>query len=305
MSVETAPSFWDHVEELRKTIIYCLIAVVVTTLCVFLCFDWLYPLITSPLQTTTPVQKVVLSKERILNPHTHSVLFPLSGGSVIQYSEGATLDSTGNLFLPPGASVEIEKEIPKLILLGPLEGISTTIKICFWLSCALSSPIWGIFLMRFILPGLKSSEKSLALPFFCWSIAALGLALVGALTTFIPLTNQVLESYNQSLGQNLWSVSHYLNFTLMMIFSAMIAAELVVILFFFVHYGKIEAHTLTKWRPVVYVGLFILCAIITPPDIVTQIALALPMIALFEASIIYAKVQQLGFKKGLILTDVD
>jgi len=303
MSLEIAPSFWDHVEELRKTIVYCLITVALSTLCVFLCFDWLYPLITSPLQTGAPVQKVVLSKERILNPHPHSVLVPLSGGSIIQLSEGAALDSTGNLLLTSGAYVEIEKESPKLILLGPLEGISTTIKICFWLSCALSSPVWGILLMRFILPGLKSSERSLALPFLCWSIAALGLAFVGALSTFIPLTNQVLETFNQSLGQNLWSVSHYLNFTLMMIFSVMIAAELVVILFFLVHYGKVEAHTLTRWRPVVYVGLFILCAIITPPDIVTQIALALPMTALFEASIVYAKIQQ--FRKGLILRHVD
>jgi len=303
MSYESESLFWDHVEEFRKTLISCLITVAVATVCVFLCFNWLYPLITSPIQTTHPIQKVALTKERVRNPHARPVSVPLSSESVIRLSGGAYIDSSGVLLLPPGASAEIERETAKLVLLGPLEGISATLKICFWLSCAFSSPIWGMFLLRFILPGLKSSERSLIAPFLCWSLAALGMAAIAAVTTFIPLTNRVLESFNDSLGQNLWSVSHYLNFTLMMMISMMIASELIVILFFFVHYGKIGSDTLKQWRPSVYVGLFVLCAIITPPDVVTQIALALPMAALFEASILYGKVRE--FRKRLVYRHAD
>jgi len=295
---ELKPAFWDHVEELRKTLIYCLITVALTTLVVFLCFGWLYPLIVEPLEDHKSVQKVVLTKERLVNPHNHSVLIPLANKTVTKL-EGTASIIDSNLYLPPNSFAEIERETPSLILLGPLEGISATFKLCFWLSCALSSPFWGLLILRFILPGLKTSERSLIFPFVACSLLALLFGLTFSLYIFIPFTNRILLTFNESMGQNLWSVSHYLNYTLMMAISMIIATELFVILFFLVHYGKIRAEAMSRWRPIIYVGLFVLSAFITPPDIITQIALALPMTALYEGAIWYAKIRE------LILRDVN
>jgi len=236
---ELSPEFWGHVEEHRKTVISCFVTIVVTTAIVLGCFEWLYPLITQPLETLS--------------------------------------------------------ESPQLVLLGPLEGISATLKICFWVSCGISSPIWGFFILRFILPGLKTSERSLALPFSFWSLLAVVTGAFLAIEIMIPFTNRILLNFNESLGQNLWSVSHYLDYTLMLVLSAIIAAEFVVILFFLVHYGKISSGKMRRWRPIVCIGLFVLSAVITPPDIMTQLALALPLVVLYEVTICYARIREVNY----------
>ncbi|NGX57194.1 MAG: Sec-independent protein translocase protein TatC [Chlamydiae bacterium] len=289
-----SPEFWDHVEELRKTIIRCFITIALATALCFSCFSWLYPVITHPLNTKKQVQKTVISTERHSNPNPYSITIPAPPHSITFFSDSAYMTKDNRISLPPNGYIDIEmiNNPHSLVILGPLEGITTSLKISLWLGLVISFPFWGFFMMQFLLPALKNHEKNFICPFAFCSLLFVFLGGFIAFTFFIPFTNEILQNFNQKLGINLWSISHYLNYTLIMSLSTIIASELVLVLFFLVHYGKINDKKMRKWRPGVLLGIFVLSAILTPPDILTQIILALPMAGIYELAILYAKIKR-------------
>jgi sec-independent protein translocase protein TatC len=181
----------------------------------------------------------------------------------------------------------------ELVLLSPLEGILIALKTSFWTGLFISSPVWLYVLSRFILPGLKKHEKSLILPFIAASAI---FTLIGCLFAYfitIPIANQYLINFNQNIGTNLWSLGNYLDYSLFLLMANGIAFELGVIGIFAVHLQVLTAEKLTQNRRFAIVSAFIISAILTPPDILTQFLLAIPLIALYETLILYARFTKL------------
>lgn len=179
-----------------------------------------------------------------------------------------------------------------LILLNPLEGLIVSAKMSFWGGLVFTFPLWGFIVLKFIFPALKPKEKELILPFFfTTAIAALaGISL--AIYFTIPMANTYLYSFNQQLGQNLWSLTTYIDYTLLLLFSHAVFCEITLGLLFLVHFGRISEQFLRKKRKIFIVLAFVLGAILTPPDVFTQILLAVPLIFLYEFAIFYAKFRQ-------------
>jgi sec-independent protein translocase protein TatC len=296
-------SFWEHVEELRNTLVKCLFAIVFATAASFLCFDQLYPLITSPLKAPGPLAKTVVVKERIKNSGAFDQKIKKPAGKITYFSKNAGFTEDNFVTIPPYGVIEweTEKNQSDLVLLGPMEGMVASLKISLWAGLFLASPFCGFFILQFIYPALRSQERFFALPFAFLSLLFLFLGGAFALGITVPFTNQVLSRYNESLGLNLWSVSHYFDYTIIMILSTGVAFELSLILLFLVHYGKVSEDTLKRVRPIAYVGTFVLSAILTPPDIFTQICLAVPLAGIYEASIIYAKIRRHFVNRNLLL----
>lgn len=177
----------------------------------------------------------------------------------------------------------------KLVVLGPAEGIMATFRVAFWVGLVGTSPIWVYEVLRFVLPGLNLKERRLILPFFLFSLLFLGAGLSLAYFVTIPLANSYLEAFNQGIGTNLWSLSNYLDYTIILLLGNALAFELCVILLFLVHYRKLSAEGLIQARRYVIVAIFIAAAILTPPDILSQLMLAFPLMGLYELAILYAK----------------
>jgi sec-independent protein translocase protein TatC len=105
----------------------------------------------------------------------------------------------------------------------------------------------------------------------------------------IPLSNQYLMVFNASIAQNMWGLSEYLDYTFTLMLAHGFAFECGVLLFICVHLGILKASTLVSYRRYAIFGAFVLGALLTPPDVFSQVMLALPLIGFYEIAIWYAK----------------
>lgn len=288
---EQFKTFWGHAEELRRAFFKILLVIGIAFLLSLTFYDFLFSILTKPLQ---PIgfSKYKISTERIFNPSSASIIYrlPAETGIINVRGEGTHQVDAFHYKIEPGYFLEYESEVleSNLLILSPLEGLSVAFKVCFWMSLALTSPVWGAILLQFALPGLKKNEKNLLVPFACLSFLWIGGGLFFAYFITIPLANQYLRLFNGSLGVNWWSLSHYMDYTAILFLGHAIAFELSLILFFLVHFGILPYVWLSQKRRYMIVLSFFLGAILTPPDILTQILLASAFIIIYEAAILYA-----------------
>lgn len=182
----------------------------------------------------------------------------------------------------------IDREI-NLALFSPAEGLILSIKLSLWVGFFASLPLALIPLIRFLKPALYPHEARLLLPFVLLSFATLALALYIGYTISLPLANHYFFTYNSSLGINLWGLGHYLDYTLNLLGAHVLGFELMLALFFLVHLGLVRYDTLKAKRRHAIVAALILGALLTPPDVLSQLLLAIPLILLFELSLLYAR----------------
>lgn len=296
-------TFWDHVDELRSTLLRILLTIALGIGVSLYFYNDIFDLMTQPLTTiqsdglTSPNLTLQdLKKQRLVNngPKTATYVLP-AGSSLASPLPAGVLETNPRTFaVPPGTAIEVETAFPvnRLVVFGPIEGMMTMLKVCFWCGVVGSSPLWIYLALQFVAPALRSHEKKLIFPFLAFSLifSLIGIAFAYYLT--IPLANQYLYSFNSSIGLNLWSLAQYLDYTVILLLSNGLAFELSLILFFLVHYGIVSAEALKAKRRLMIVLAFIIGALLTPPDVLTQVMLALPLIGLYELTIVYAKVKE-------------
>ncbi len=241
----------DHLEDLRSTLIKCLITVAVAFLACFVFYEPLLRWIELPFIDTRPVENFKIVHQT-------------------------------------ATEISIERIGPPLMILGPLEGISIAIKVCLWGALALAAPFWGYFLLQFATPGMHSHERNMVIPFALLSLLAMGLGAIFAQHFTLPLSNTFLMNFNQSIGLNFWTLEQTLDYTIVLLLAHMIAFELIAILLLLTHYRWIGPDQLKSHRKGAILSSLILGALLTPPDVLTQILLAAPLIASYELAIWYA-----------------
>jgi sec-independent protein translocase protein TatC len=181
----------------------------------------------------------------------------------------------------------------KLIYITPLEGIFLKIKISLIIGLLTLLPIITYLLYqaakkRFNLPSLKKTTITLYL------ITALALFLLGTIYAYefiIPLILQYLYTNAASTGiESLWTIYKFIYFITNLTILFGVVFELPLIIVTLVKLQITEIKTLTYYRRHAYVVLFIIAALITPPDVLSQIIIALPSILLYETGLIAAKI---------------
>ena len=234
-----------------------------------------------------------IHREEILNQTSQPALFELPPHSrIVSDLKIPEIQQDQHLYyrLDPGQSLLYEQAITSpLLILGPMEGVTLVFKVCLWLSIALTAPLWGWVWLQFILPGLKSGERILILPFTICSLFSLGIGIGFAYFVTLPLANQYLSAFNLSIGQNAWTVTHYVNYVLFLCLGHAVAAELSFILLLLVHYRFLSPSWLISKRRYMIVLAFVLGALLTPQDVLSQLLLALPLVVLYEIAIWYSK----------------
>jgi len=294
-SSETHASFWEHVEELRRVLIHILLVILVGFAAAFLFYNQIFSLLNQPLsklQTKQTLLKVPLRQERILNPGTNNLIYTVShNASVIYYPETTQKVSERTFLIPPHSFLDLNSPVKnhELMILGPLEGFMITLKIAFWMGLVGTAPIWMLLLCRYISPALKTGERRLVIPFFALSLCFLFLGISFAFFITIPLANSYLHAFNSEIGTNLWSLASYMDYTVILLLSNGLAFQLSVVALFLVQLRVLKARSMAAKRRQMILAAFILGALLTPPDILTQFLLAVPLIALYELVILYAR----------------
>jgi sec-independent protein translocase protein TatC len=290
--------FWEHVSQLRNVIIQSLLIILVSTfICIFF-HKGIFLLLTKPLNNLYNKDSIVhleFKRERIMNLGQDSAIhtIPSETTQVAHYSPGVTKLDSSRYLLPFQGYLDVDSlQKRNLVILGPIDGIAVMIKVCFWIGLVVASPFWIYLVLQFVAPAFEQNEWKFILPFLFLSFLFLGLGMLFSYFITIPLATQYLTSFNSGIAQNLWTLSYYLDFTLFLILANALAFELSLILFFLVHLKILTPKVLTSKRRHMMVAAFVLGAILTPPDIMSQLMLASLLIVIYELSILYARILQ-------------
>lgn len=165
----------------------------------------------------------------------------------------------------------------------------TPLKLAAMLALLLAMPVVLYQSWAFVSPGLYRHEKRLARPLL---VAAVLLFFVGcAFAYFLVLPNvfRFLTMVIPSGVEMMTDISHYLSFVMMLLFAFGLCFEVPVAVVVLAAIGVVDVPALTKARGYVLVGCFVVAAVLTPPDILSQIMLALPMYALYEAGVLASR----------------
>ena len=182
--------------------------------------------------------------------------------------------------LPQGATM-IATEVASPFL--------TPFKFVFVLAVALSMPYVLHQFWRFVAPGLYRSERRIALPLLFSSIVLFYAGVAFAYYIVFPLAFGFLASAAPQGVMMMTDISKYLDFALTLFFAFGLCFEVPVATIILVWTGITTPESLAAKRSYVIVGAFVVGAVLTPPDILSQILLAVPMWLLFELGLVLAR----------------
>lgn len=224
-----------HLEELRKRLITCLIAVGIGFLCCYGFKETLFQILTQPL-------------------------------------------------------VAVMKEGQSLIYTGLAEAFITYLKAAFIGGLILAAPVIIYQFWMFVAPGLYEREKRLVFPVVCLSsVFFVGGALFGYFAVF-PVGFEFFLSFASETIRPMPTMKEYLGLSSKLLLAFGLVFELPLMVVFLAKLGVVTVPFLTKNRKYVVVLAFIVGAILTPPDVVSQVMMAVPMLILYEVGVIGARI---------------
>ena len=184
----------------------------------------------------------------------------------------------------------------RLIYTALHETFITYLKVAFFASIFVTSPIILTQIWKFVAPGLYKNEKKALLPYL---IATPTLFLLGGMLVYylvMPLAIKFFLTFESTADltnlpiQLEAKVNEYLSLIMRLIFAFGISFQLPVLLSLLARAGFIDSEYLKKRRKYVIVIIFAVAAILTPPDPITQIGLGIPLLILYELSILSVKI---------------
>ena len=233
--------FTSHLEELRKRLIYSLIAVVICFLICYVFKELLFKILTLPLVAVLP-------------------------------------------------------EKSSMIFTSLPEAFFTYLKVSFFGALFISAPIVLYQIWKFISPGLFPAEKKYALPFVFFStIFFVGGSLFAYYAVF-PIGFKFFIGFATESIRPMFTIREFLSFSCKLLLAFGVIFELPIFMFFLAKLGVVNSRMLTAKRKYAILLIFVAAAVLTPPDIVTQILMAIPIMLLYEISVLIVK---LGEKKSI------
>tara|TARA_B100001123_G_scaffold230403_1_gene259016 strand:- start:1223 stop:2002 length:780 start_codon:yes stop_codon:yes gene_type:complete len=196
------------------------------------------------------------------------------------------------LVAPYADAVKDDGSDRRMIFTALHETFITYLKVAFFAAMFISSPIILTQVWKFIAPGLYKNEKKALLPYL---VATPTLFLLGGMLVYyliMPLAIKFFLSFETPANLNSLpiqleaKVNEYLSLIMRLIFAFGISFQLPVLLSLLARVGFVDSEYLKKRRKYVIVLIFAVAAILTPPDPITQIGLGIPLLILYELSIL-------------------
>jgi sec-independent protein translocase protein TatC len=178
----------------------------------------------------------------------------------------------------------------KIIYTDIFEAFFVEIKVAFFSATMVAFPVFATQLWKFVAPGLYAKEKKAFLPFLLMTPILFGGGAAMAYYVAMPVALTFLLGFSGDVGgitqEALPGVGNYLNFVTKFIFGFGIAFLLPVLLMLLEAAGIVTRAQLSSGRRYAIVGAFAIAAVLTPPDIVSQLLLAVPLCLLYELALI-------------------
>ncbi len=178
----------------------------------------------------------------------------------------------------------------KIIYTDIFEAFFVELKVALFAALMIAFPVMAIQLWRFIAPGLYSQEKRAFLPFLLMTPILFTAGAAMAYYVAMPIALTYLLGYSGNIGgieqEALPGVGNYLNFVTKFIFGFGIAFLLPVLLMLLERAGIVTRDQLKKGRRYAIVGIVAVAAVLTPPDILSQVLLSVPLYVLYEFAIV-------------------
>ena len=178
----------------------------------------------------------------------------------------------------------------RLIFTNLPEMFFTYLKTAFLAGAMLVAPMLFYQLWMFIAPGLYQNEKRFAIPFVVFStLLFVGGSLFGYFVVF-PFGFRFFLGFANDYIQALPSVKQYFSFAIKLLLAFGVVFELPVVIFFLARMGLVTPELLRRKRKYAILLTFVMASILTPPDVITQLMMAAPLLILYEISIFIAKI---------------
>ena len=275
-SARNEMSFLDHLEELRWRILKALGAILVGAIVAFTMSDQLLRILTHPYEDsvrslmhagdTGPVEALTALVERWL---------------------GASAEPSLSAVVDPDAALPISRQLQAI---KPMTYFFVQIQIALLGGLVLALPLVFFQFWKFVAPGLLTREARVFLPVIGLSVICF---LVGTLIAYwivLPLGLRFFLSLEPEGMTSQWAVTEYISLCLKLILGFGIVFEMPVVSLFLSRIGLLTPEYLRRIRRYAVVGIFLMAAIFTPPDPISQLLMALPLLVLYEISIWVSRV---------------
>jgi sec-independent protein translocase protein TatC len=200
----------------------------------------------------------------------------------------AFADSIFNILAAP-----LMKMMPKggsLIFTSVAEAFFTYMKVAFIAGIILTSPFILYQIWAFVAPGLYQKEKRYVIPFVLGGSFFFILGVLFGYYVTIPIGFKFLLGYATDFIKPMPSMKEYLSFSIKFLLIFGLVFEFPVVLVLLARIGVVDAKTLARQRKYAILLIFIFAAVMTPPDVISQVLMALPLIGLYELSILLSKI---------------
>jgi sec-independent protein translocase protein TatC len=182
----------------------------------------------------------------------------------------------------------------ELIFIAPTEAFIINLKISFFGGIFLAAPMILFQAWRFVAPGLLEKEKKFTVPIVLSSTVFFLLGSLFAYSIILPIGTQFFLSFATEEIRPMISVGNYFSFSTKLILAFGIVFQLPVAIFFLSKLGILHSKTLSQNRRYSILIIFVIAAILTPPDVISQVMMALPLLLLYEGGIWVAKFVERG-----------
>lgn len=180
----------------------------------------------------------------------------------------------------------LARPVGKLVFISPQEAFITKIKIALFLGTLLASPFIIFQIWQFISVGLRKNEKKYALAFGPFSFLLFLTGILFGYLIITPLALNFLLGFTSPSLSPMLTISRYVSFVFGLSLAFGLIFQLPLILLFLAKIGLVELSYLKHKRREAIVLVFIMSAFLTPPDVITQVLMALPLILLYELGLI-------------------
>jgi len=178
----------------------------------------------------------------------------------------------------------------KMIVTDVTGSFFVPMKVTMLVAFIIALPVVMYQLWAFIAPGLYLHERKLILPLVVSSYSLFIIGMAFAYFLVFPTVFKFMASYNAPLGAEMSTdIDNYLSFAMTTFLAFGITFEVPVVVVVLVRMGMVPLAKLKEIRPYVIVGAFVISAIVTPPDVLSQLLLAVPMTLLYELGLLVAR----------------
>ena len=176
-----------------------------------------------------------------------------------------------------------------LIFISVAEAFFTYMKVAFIAGLILTSPVVLYQIWAFVAPGLYRHEKRYVVPFILLGSFFFALGIFFGYFVAIPVGFKFLLGYATDFIKPMPSMKEYLSFSIKFLLAFGLVFEFPVVLLILAKIGVVDSKKLARQRKYAILLIFIFAAVMTPPDLISQVLMALPLMGLYELSILLTK----------------